>query len=57
MKNKTNKNKELAHWIFRSDDTPFGYDDIYVCSRCGDGELISKRKYCPDCGAKMQNGE
>ena len=28
-------------------------DEYWVCSHCNNGESSEKRKYCPDCGARM----
>lgn len=35
-----------------------GYYEAYKCSNCGCGVgYTSKYPYCPECGAKMKNGE
>lgn len=47
-------------WIFKNDNIaiPTGY---YECSICGEGKLMNKDNYCPNCGAEMgerrDNGE
>lgn len=47
----------LARWI---DNGRGGYAHAYFCSNCGwiDGYPIEDRhKYCPNCGAKMDESE
>lgn len=42
-----------GEWIFRNGVTCGGY---YKCSNCGEVERAEK-KFCPNCGADMRNGE
>ncbi len=43
-------------WEMKPD--PFGFfDNVPVCSECGcKPKMREKTKYCPNCGAKMDNG-
>lgn len=45
-----------GEWIDRydEDDKPF-FKRKYVCSACGDWNTYGKSKYCPNCGAKMND--
>ena len=46
-----------AHWISKNHH---GYEWIFVCSNCDyiDGYAFNDRSnYCPNCGAKMDEGE
>ena len=50
--------QKVGRWI---DDTRLGYH-VSICSNCnwrghGDTCLIYKPKYCPNCGAKMEESE
>jgi len=45
-----------GRWIMKSD--PYGFFEIPVCSECGrTTKTRNKTKFCPNCGAKMENGE
>lgn len=47
-----------AHWILEPEDT--AYENVWTCSNCGE-EFIQHRKpkyrFCPHCGAKMDEEE
>ena len=46
-------------WIVIGDNQPRSKDKIYTCSECkvGDRFIWGLSKYCPNCGAKMDNPE
>ena len=53
-----------AKWIAERGVVTPGGDPYYICSNCrGGGHLHGVESYtphpnyCPDCGAKMENGE
>lgn len=37
-----------AYWWYED------LDGLWLCSNCNGGELVNQKKYCPDCGALMQ---
>ena len=45
------------HW--RTDiDNNRDWDKVrFYCSECGEWQTYGKTKYCPDCGARMDNAE
>jgi len=48
----------VPHWTKRYDDNgdpEYKYHDEYVCSICRRRTII-KENYCPNCGAKMDEG-
>ncbi len=43
-----------AHWKLAPEDT--AYDNVWVCSNCGEDFIQHSKpkiRYCPNCGAKM----
>lgn len=55
----TDKNREKSGtWTERIDEDE---EDIFrrkfFCSCCGDWNTYGKTKFCPECGAKMENAE
>lgn len=51
-----NHNNELkmGHWTVDRDDNRTWDRVRFVCSVCGEWQTYGKTKYCPECGAKMQ---
>lgn len=44
-----------GRWIFNIDDKGWSWDKPYMCDQCG--EWAEKEfKFCPSCGAKMEEG-
>lgn len=47
-----------AHWELAPEDTAYG--NVWICSNCGE-EFIQHRKpkyrFCPNCGARMDEEE
>ena len=35
-------------------ETMRGLDGLYFCSACKSAQISQKSRYCPDCGAKME---
>lgn len=44
---------KYAHWIYTEDET--GHAELQ-CSECREG-VYNKTKYCPNCGARIENEE
>lgn len=45
-----------GRWKFNIDDKGWSWDKPYMCDQCG--EWVEKVfKFCPNCGAKMEEGE
>ena len=59
--NKTEDVQPVVHGKWVGDEEyehMYGYYEAYKCSNCGCGVgYTSKYPYCPECGAKMKNGE
>ena len=48
--------ERLGRWEFNIDDKGWSWDKPYMCDQCG--EWVEKVfKFCPNCGAKMEEGE
>lgn len=37
-------------------ETMRGLEGLYFCSACKSAQISQKSRYCPDCGAKMEEG-
>ena len=51
--------RKTGHWVYRPEWSK--YSDVWSCSECGEKTSQSvmgepRFKYCPMCGAKMENG-
>ncbi len=45
---------EMGHWTVDKDDNRTWDRVRFICSVCGEWQTYGKTKYCPECGAKMQ---
>lgn len=52
--------EKIAQWMEATKETSFGVMKARKCSLCGEkhvGEPKHGSRYCPDCGAIMENSE
>ena len=48
--------RPTGYWIEEYDETaPMFLKRRWRCSVCGDWQTYGKPKFCPECGAKMEN--
>ena len=47
--------EEPSEWIVDTDDSRRWDRVRYYCSACNDWNTYGKSKYCPNCGAKMED--
>lgn len=53
-----NDREEGGMWTERIDEDEEGmFRRKFVCSCCGDWNIYGMTKFCPECGAKMENPE
>ena len=45
---------KMVHWIEDRDDNRTWDRVRFICSNCGEWQTYGKTKFCPECGAKMQ---
>ena len=57
MEQTTQTIPRMGHWTVDKDDNRTWDRVRFICSVCGEWQTYGKTKYCPECGAKMQEVE